>query len=39
MPGYTDVNTNAIVLDAIAHVLRGRRRRDGAPVFPQPVAA
>lgn len=39
MVGYTDVNTNAIVLDAIAYVLRGRRRRDGAPVFPPPAAA
>ena len=39
MPGYTDVNTNAILMDAVAFVLRGRRRRDGAPAFPLPGAA
>lgn len=25
MPGYTDVNTNAILVEAVAHILRGRR--------------
>jgi hypothetical protein len=38
MLGYTDMNTNAIVLDAVAFVLRGRRRRAVAPVFPLPLA-
>lgn len=27
MPGYTDVNTNGVVLEAIAFILRGRKRR------------
>lgn len=39
MPGYTDINTNAIVLEAVAFVLRGRRRRASAPVFPLPLPA
>ena len=29
MPGYADVNTNGIVLAAIAFILRGRRQRGG----------
>lgn len=39
MLGYTDINTNAIVLEAVAFVLRGRRRRAGAPDFPLPLSA
>jgi len=38
MPGYTDVNTNSIVLDAVAFVLRGRQRRPSAPLFPLPMS-
>jgi hypothetical protein len=37
MDGYTDVNTNAIVLESVAFVMRGRRRRATAPIFPLPL--
>ena len=29
MPGYADINTNGVVLEAIAFILRGRKRRLG----------
>lgn len=29
MPGYADINTNGVVLEAIAFILRGRKRRPG----------
>lgn len=29
MPGYTDINTNGVVLEAIAFIMRGRKRRLG----------
>lgn len=29
MPGYADVNTNGVILEAIAYILRGHKRRPG----------
>lgn len=29
MPGYADINTNGVILEAIAFILRGRKRRLG----------
>lgn len=36
MPGYADINTNGIVLEAIAFILRGRVPRAGLQALPGP---